>query len=488
MHTADFAGRMGRFRGFSPWICFAAFVVIGGLCGSRAQAESLNQALADTYRYNPRIDAERARLRATDEGVSQAISGYRPVIRGSADINFQNTNVRPDTPTEGRVTPKGYSIDLNQNLFNGFQTTNRVNEAEASVRAGRETLRDIERTVLFEAVSAYMNVVRDRAIVRLRQNNVRVLSRELQATKDRFSVGEVTKTDVAQSNARRAGAVSALQLARANLKSSRASYQRVVGSAPSGLSAPPVPSRLLPRSLGAAISVGLNESPTFIAALYGEQGARHTVDRIRGELLPTLDFEASYQNRADPSRGVELTETTLVTGRLNIPIYQGGSVFSRVRAAKHTHVAALQGIEDARTQVREAVTTAWAQWEAAQAQLVSDTTQVNANRTALDGVREEERVGQRTLLDVLNAELELLDAQVQLETTRRNLIVAAYDLLSSVGRLDAASLGVASVVYDDQEHYFEVRRQWWGVDITHNDGHTEHIDLWDSVGRHHSYK
>lgn len=453
-----------------------------------ASAGTLNQALSDTYTYNPRIDAERARLRATDEGVSEATSGYRPVIQGTADVNFQETNIRPDSALEGRTNPKGYAVGVTQNVFDGFQTTNRVREAEAAVRAGREVLRDVERTVLLEAVSAYMDVVRDQAIVRLRENNVRVLSRDLQATRERFDAGEVTQTDVAQAQARRARAVSDLQLSRANLKTSRAAYFRVVGSPASNLRTASVPHAALPKSLQGAIGVGMNESPTLVAALYREQGARHSVDRIRGELLPSVEFQANYQNRFDTNRITDESETTTVTGRLNVPFYQGGAVSARVRAAKHTHVANLQEIENARTLVRQEVTAAWAQLQAANAQLQSDQTQVRANRTALQGVREEERVGQRTVLDVLDAELELLESQVQLETTRRNQVVAAYSVLSSIGRLDAASIGVASHVYDPEIHYHEVRRKWWGIDITHQDGRHEHVDLWESHGRHVPHK
>ncbi len=487
MHVDVFKNQIVRTGVFALGLAFG-LTILSATWFSPANAGSLKQTLADTYKYNPRIEAERARLRATDEGVAEAMSGYRPRINGSADINYQNTNVRPDAATEGDFTPKGYGVDLSQNIFDGFQTTNRVSIAEASVRAGRETLRDVERTVLLEAVSAYMDVVRDQAIVRLRENNARVLTRELKATRDRFSVGEVTKTDVAQSKARRAGAISALQLARANMKSSRAAYLRVVGSPPSRLTSAPVPRRLLPKSLTSAIGIGMNESPTIVGALYREQGARSTVDRIRGELLPSVSFEASYRNSYDPGRFIDQTETTLVTGRLNVPIYQGGSVSARVRAAKHSHVASLQTVEEARTFVKEAVTSAWAQWQAAEAQLISDSTQVSSNRTALDGVREEERVGQRTILDVLNAELELLDAQVALEITRRNQVVAAYTLLSAMGRLDSNSLALTAEVYDSEEHYYEVRRKWWGIDITHDDGRREHLDLWESHGKKQSYK
>ncbi|MEQ8825111.1 MAG: TolC family outer membrane protein [Filomicrobium sp.] len=470
-----------------------------------AQAETLGDALAAAYRYNPRIDAERARLRATDEAVPQARSGYLPRVNGTADVSIQdirsrlrdeNANgfsgalgtVTSGTRSGDTIYPRGYGVTVQQNLFNGFRTRNTVAEAEANVRAGRESLRDIERQVLLEAATAYMDVVRDKAVVRLQENNVAVLTRELRATQDRFNVGEVTRTDVSQAQARRAGSVSQLDLARANLKSARARYERVVGAPPSSLIEPSVPHKILPRSLDQAISVGVDENPLVIAALYREQAARHSVDVVRGELLPTLNLEASYQNRFHTSSTNAESETTTLVGRLDVPIYQGGEVSARVRSSKHTHVSRIQEVEDARTQVQEAVVTAWSQFQAVQAQLQSDQTQVNANQTALTGVREEEKVGQRTLLDVLNAEQELLNAQVQLATTRRNLIVAAYTLLSAIGRLNVETVGVVSTVYDPEAHYHEVRRKWWGISITHADGRRERFDFWDSMGRNFSFK
>lgn len=460
---------------------------------SPATAETLDQALSAAYTYSPRIDAERARLRATDESVPQAMSGYRPFIEANADISAETSTTRfKDEAGGGRETdrslPRGYDINLQQNLFNGFRTTNQVNQAEANVRAGREVLRDVERLVLLDAVTAFMDVVRDQAIVGLQENNVNVLTRELNATQDRFDVGEVTRTDVAQAQARRAGAVSDLDLARANLKSSRARYERVIGAPPSNLVEPKVPNRLMPKTLDSALNHAVNENPLVISALYLEQAASYNVDTIRGELLPTLTLEARYQDRFDQGSTIAETESASVTGRLNVPIYQGGEVSARVRAAKHTHVSRLQEIEDVRTQVREATVTAWSQYQAAVAQIESDQVQVTANQTALAGVREEEKVGQRTLLDVLNAEQELLNAQVQLETSRRNLIVAAYALLSAIGRLDANTLGVAAYVYVPEEHYAEVRRKWWGISITHADGHSERLDLWNTHGRHQTYK
>lgn len=456
----------------SALLCAMGFTLSAGY----ARAETLNEALSAAYRYNPRLDAERARQRATDEDVARAMSGFRPRIEANGDIALQNTNTRPDSLGEGRTHPKGYSIDAVQSVFSGFQTVYGVKGAEAGVRSGREQLRSVEQDVLLDAVTAFMDVVRDQAIVQARENNVNVLTRELKATQDRFSVGEVTKTDVAQAQARRAGSVSALDLARANLKSRRAVYEQVIGHPPSALVEPNGYTRMLPKSLDEAIAVASQEHPAIIAALYQEEAARHAVDQIRGELLPEVQLEASYQDRYDSSRILEQNETAIVAGRVRVPIYQGGEVSARVRQAKQTHVQRLQEIELARTEVQSSVTSAWSQLLGAQAQLESDRVQYEANRTALAGVREEERVGQRTILDVLNAELELLDAEVQLSTTRRNVVVAAYSLLSTVGRLEVAELGVSDPVYDPEVHYEEVRRKWWGLSITDEEGRTVEVE------------
>jgi len=445
-----------------------------------AAAETLREAIAAAYKFNPRLDAERARLRATDEEVPRAKSGYRPTITGSADISYQRTTTKPPSLGDGETHPKGVGVGLVQPIFSGFRTLNGVRAAEATVRAGRESLRIVEQSVLLEAVTAYLDVVRDQAILRLRENNVNVLTRELRATQDRFAVGEVTRTDVAQAEARRAGAVSALDLARANLKTSRATYERVIGHPPSNLEDPRPVSRTLPSSLNEAIAIGSRENPTVVSALYLEQGARYTVDQIWGELLPTVQLEANYQKNYDSAKGVDENDATTVTGRLNVPIYEGGEVYARVRQAKHTHVSRLQEIEQAKTENQATVVSAWSQLLAARAQVESDQVQVTAARTALTGVREEERVGQRTLLDVLNAEQELLNAEVQLATDRRNVVVASYNVLSSVGRLGAADIAVVGEVYDPEVHYSDVRRKWFGVSITTPDGRTENHDFWQA--------
>lgn len=448
--------------------CAAPLILLPLAMAPSASAESLKDALAATYRYNPQIDAERARLRGTDEEVARAMSGYRPIITGNADINYQNQKTTTNLGTINRSTnyPKGYSVDLVQPIFNGFQTTNAVRESEAFVRAGRETLRAVEQQVLLDAVTAYMDVIRDQAIVRLRENNVNVLARELKATKDRFAVGEVTRTDVAQSEARRALSISALDFAKANLKTSRANFERTVGHPAANLVEPAPNAPGLPESLDAAIASGNQENPNNIGALYREQAARSTVDRIRGELLPQIQLEASHGHRYDQSDGIDEVEATTVTGRLSVPIYEGGEVRARIRQAKQLHVAQLQEIEQFRTQTQNIVVSTWSQMTAARAQRQSDQAQVDANKTALAGVREEERVGQRTLLDVLNAEQELLNAEVQLVSTRRNLVVSTYSVVAAVGRLDALATGSVSQIYDPEVNYNDVRREWWSTSIT----------------------
>ena len=472
-------GITGTIRGRASLAILTAFAALAAQPGP-VNAETLRQALSAAYKYNPRIDAERARLRATDEEVSRASAGYRPRLSASADAGVQHNETRPSTASDGTGRPYGYAISLTQNLFNGFQTTNAVNEAEAGVRAGRESLRDIERTILLEAATVYMDVVRDQAVVRLQENNVKVLTRELKATQDRFSVGEVTRTDVSQAQARRAGAVAALDLAKANLKSSRANYERVIGNPPNNVSDPGPPDKFLPAGLNESIAIAEQENALIIAALYREQAARYTVERIRGELLPSAQLEAQWSERFQPSRFTDESEQSSITGRVNIPIYEGGEVYARVRQAKHTHVSRLQEIEQVRTEVKSATIASWSQLQAARARVQSDRAQVEANQTALTGVREEEKVGPRTLLDVLNAEQELLNAQVQLVTDERNLVVVGYTVLSAIGRLDAARLAVATYVYDPEVHYQDVRRKWFGLSITHKDGRREEVDAWST--------
>jgi outer membrane protein len=440
-------------------------------------AETLRQALASAYSGNPRLDAERARLRATDEEVPRALSGYRPRVTGSADGGISRAETKPDSANAGEARPWGYSLTVSQSVFNGFRTGNAVGEAEAQVRAGRELLREVESQVLLDAATAFADVVRDGEVLRFREANVAALSRVVQATEARQAAREVTRTDVAQARSRLARALAQQDLASGNLKASRATYTRVVGHPPAGLVAPSPPKKHLPRALEEALAIAERESPGVVGALYREAADRHGVARIRGELMPEFRVEANYGMRHGQHGGIDQQEAASVTGRLSMPLYEGGETHARVRQAKHRHVARLQEIEQARQEAQASVTQAWARYQASRGQLRANGMAAEAARLALEGVREEERGGQRTVLDILNAEQEHLDAQVQVVSARRDLVVAAYTLLAQMGRLTATELELADPAYDAEANYLAVRNRWFGLDITRADGRRENLNV-----------
>lgn len=459
--------------------CFFALTDYG-----TASAETISDALATAYRWNPKLDAARATMRATDEQVSIANSGYRPTLTANANAGVLDTTTQSTlgSRSEFETHPRNYGLTAVQTLFKGGQVINTVRAAEAQVRAAREVLRGVEQQVLLDSSTAYLDVIRDQAIVKLRENNVRILTEDRKQTRERFNVGEVTRTDVAQSEATLAAAVSALDLARSNLQTSRSSFERNIGTPPINLVEPRPVNNLLPRTINDAIEISARENPNVVAALYNEQQARHTIDQIYGQLLPTAQLQANYNKAFEPT-GLASAETKSLTAVFSVPLYTGGLVDAQVRQAKQTHISRIQQIEQARTETKQTVVAAWSQLIAARAQLVSDNQQVTSAQTALTGVREEERVGQRTLLDVLNAEQTLLNAQVSVVTDKHNIAVAAYSVLFAEGRLNISELGGVDTVYDAEQHYHEVRRQWYGISITRADGRVETHDLWETHGR-----
>jgi outer membrane protein len=472
---------LGRLRRFATATSAAALACCCALVplSPAAHAETISDALAQAYRSNSKLDAARATLRATDEEVSRANSGYRPTISGTTDVGTQTLTQRAlsGNVTQTESHPRGYGVTAIQPLFRGGRVLNTVRTAEAQVRAGREILRSVEQTVLLDSATSYLDVIRDLSISKLREGNVKVLGEELKATRERFAVGEVTRTDVAQSEASLAAARSALDLAKSNLQTSRASFERNVGNAPGQLVPPKGLEKYLPRTLEDAVAISSRENPSVVNALYNEQAARHSIDTIWGELLPSAQLQAGYTRRYDTA-GTADTDTKSIVGTLTVPLYSGGEVQARVRQAKQTHISRIQQIEQQRTEVKALVVSGWSALLAARAQLVSDNAQVASAQTALTGVREEERVGQRTLLDVLNAEQVLLNARVAVVTDQRNIAVAAYTVMSAVGRLNIQELGGVEAVYDAEVHYTEVRRQAWGVSVTRADGRDDVKSDW----------
>lgn len=431
-------------------------------------AESLSEALASAYSGNPTLGAERARQRATDEQTAQALSGWRPRIDAGADAGVQHTDADPNLTRDHNNTthPADFSIILSEPVFRGFKTVKGVKRAEATVEAGRQNLLAVEQQTLFDTVQAYMNVIRDRRILMLRQRNVKVLQEQLRSSQERFNVGEVTRTDVAQSRARLSLSESTVAEAKSNLAASIATYTKVVGHAPGSLKYPNLPK--LPRNLESANALAERINPDILAAAFVAEAARHNVGVVAGDLLPTVTVEASGTRTIDDLDHVEegnVNQLTLL-GRVSVPLYESGSVYSAVREAKQTESQRRIEIIGTARAVREAVVTAWNFLIASRETIVSSKSQVSANILALEGVKQEYLVGSRTTLDVLNAESELLDSQVILAQAERDQIVAAYQILGSIGQLTARQIGLGGVeYYDPIDNYSRVRNKWIGTDV-----------------------
>jgi outer membrane protein len=446
---------------------------------TKAAADTLEWALVQAYQNNPSLNAQRAALRATDENVPQALSGYRPKlsITANAGDNYTNevshTYGAEGTSASGTITSftnvatpyvsSGVGATATQTLFNGFQTANRVRQAESQVMGARETLRVTEQQVLLDAATAYMNLLRDAAILELNRRNVEVLTEQLKQTRDRYNVGEVTRTDVAQAESRLAAGRSSLLGAQSNYITSVANYRRVIGVAPGKL-APGTPvDRFSPSTLPRAINEGEELSPSVLAAQYGVDVAQLAVKINEGSLYPNLALTASASQNTNPAYNVNRQFLASVFGQLTIPIYQGGGEFSAIRQSKETVGQQRLNLDVTRDQARETVVQSWSELDAAKAQIEATTAQVNAAEIALDGVREEARVGERTTLDVLNAQQELVNARVALVTAQHDRVVASYTLLAAVGGLSMQRLGLNVSIYDPQVHYQQVRDAWFGL-------------------------
>ncbi len=436
----------------------SALALSAVLLAGPASAESLNDALVSAYQSNPDLLAARAALRATDEQVPQALSGFLPTLtaQGTYGSSEQRARITSGAPTVKNTTnPLTGSVTLSQNLFAGGRTLSATHLAEHTVDAGRNSLTMTEQETLLSAVVAYMDVIKNQSVVELTRNNVDVLKRQLEATKDRFRVGELTRTDVAQSEARLSGSRTSLTQAEAQLTASRSAYAKIVGRSPEKLEKP-APSENVPQSEDEAREVAAKNNPAVQAARNAEKARRSAISLAKGALLPTLDVQAKYQYGREASSGVYIADESSVVGVLTIPLYQGGAEYSRVREAKELHSQSMMQIASAERAIDENVRNAWEAVRSARASIISSEEQVKANEIALEGVKQEEEVGSQTTLDVLNAEQELLNARVTLVTAQRNLAVADYGLLAATGQLTARQLQLPVKYYDPVENYDDV--------------------------------
>jgi outer membrane protein len=427
-------------------------------------AQTLDQALVAAYHNNPTLNAQRAGTRAVDETVPQALSGFRPQVGAAAAVGIDWSRTRAGgVTTSSTVRPYNYGVTVTQNLFNGFRTINTTRSAESQVLGSRETLRNAEQNTLLDAVIAYMDVVRDTAAVELQRQNLEALREQQRATRDRFDVGELTRTDVAQADARVAQAESALSAARAQLNASRAAYRRDIGEEPRRLTGARPVEHLVPRSLDAAIGFGEQQHPALMAARHGVDTAQLQVKVNEGELLPSVDLEGSVSRSHNPTASIDSVTDATLFGRLNVPIYQGGAEYSRIRQSKETLGQRRLEADATRDLVRAAVIQSFGLLVASRLQVEAAQAQVTAAQVALNGVQEEYRVGQRTTLDVLNAQAELVSARSALISAQRDRVVNSYSLLAAVGQLNTEMLKLRVQSYHPEIHYNQVRDSWFGV-------------------------
>jgi len=439
-----------------------------------ASAQTLTDALSAAYMNNPSLNAARATLRAVDEGVPQALSNYRPQINGSLSAGAVGTNSRLVTSKTRKQSkggsgtyPMSIGVNLVQPIFRGFQTQNSVRSAESSVLAEREALRNSEQGVMFDAVTSFVDVIQNLALVRLQEANLQFLTEQVKASQDRFQVGEGTQTDVAQAQASQAQAEADLASARADVQTARAQFRAITGLEAKKLVLQPVGDKVRPKGLDGALSSAQTEHPAILATIHNVDVAMFNVKALEGQTLPQVDLQAGL-SRDYTAGGVAVgspryTDTASVQLNMTVPIYQGGLVSSQVRQAKEDLGNARIQVDLNRDSVRSQVVSAWYQLDAAEAAITSARTAVVANQLAVNGVVEEQRVGQATTLDVLQQQSLLIDAQTTLVFAERNKVVALYALIQSVGRLNAEALKLPVPIYRPRQHYEAVRDEWFGL-------------------------
>jgi outer membrane protein len=472
--ATEMIGLMGM-RGVKVFTGAAAAVLLLACMGPMpALADTIEAALVRAYQNNPQLNAQRAQVRFTDENVPQALSGYRPKVAITASAGYQYTdtalNSASGVPGEiartlnhGTNAPRSVGATVSQTLFNGQQTANRTRAAESQVSSAREGLRVLEQTVLLSAATIYMDYLRDSAIVEVQRSNVRVLEQTLKQTQDRFNVGEVTRTDVAQSEAQLAAGKTQLLTAEANLTTTRANFRRIIGNDPVNLAPGSPVDRFLPATINRAVELGLTENPNVTAAMFGVDVSYLQVKVNEGALFPTVTLQTSVQQSYEQTLTIFRSFGASTAVQLSVPVYQGGAEYSLIRQSKETLAQQRLNLEQFRDQTRANVVTAWGQLVAGKAQVASAQAQVTASEIALNGVREEAKAGQRTTLDVLNAQQALVNARVALVTAQHDRVVASYAVLNSVGRLSPQVLNLPTMTYDASVHYQQVRDSWAGV-------------------------
>ena len=447
---------------------------LAAICVSAPEllAETIESAMVKAYQGNPQLNAQRALVRATDENVPQALSGYRPKVGITASLGEERGSITQQSPVRGgfinstaaqTFTPYNYGITASQTLFNGLQTANKTRTTESQVMAAREGLRVLEQTILLNAATIYMDVLRDSGSVEIQRSNVGALRQVMEQTNKRFSRGDVTATDVSQAKTQLAAAELALLQAQYTLSTSRGNYEAIIGVAPQNLKPASPVDRFLPKTLVAATEVGAAQNPNITAAMYGVDVAYLQVKVNEGALFPTLAVQASVQQAQNPAVLVVNELTASVVAQLSIPLYQGGGEFSLIRQSKESVGQQRLNLDLTRRQNRATVNQAWSALEAAKGSLQKAREEVSAAETAVSGILKEILVGERTTLDLLITQQNLVNARTALIVSQHDRVVSSYAVLAAVGRLSPSVLALPTQIYDPQVHYLQVRDAWIGV-------------------------
>ncbi len=458
--------RSGICLGVLTCVAFAAPAPLS-FAATAAGAENLPEALAKAYQTNPQLNAERARQRATDENVPLALAGYRPQIIASLSAGLQAVrNLLPDnTFQSASLKPWTIGVTVTQTLFNGFKTANSVRVAELQVQSGREALRNVGQGVLLDAVTAYTNVLANQSLVEAQRANVAFLRETLGITQKRLNAGDVTPTDTAQAEARLNRGLADLNAAEVSLAISQATYTQVIGNPPAQLRPAETVDRYLPRSRDDATGLAFKEHPAVMAAGFDVDVASTSIRVAESSLMPTITLQGSVSRSrdADPSLSTFGTDQASVVGTLTQPIYDGGTAASQTRQAKEVAAQSRQVLEQVRNQARTAAVGAWVANEGAKIAVAASESEVRAATVALAGVQREAAGGQRTTVDVLNSQQDLISAKARLIGALRDRVIASYTLLSAIGRLDVKTLALNTPDYLPEVHYHQVRDAWHGL-------------------------
>lgn len=445
----------------------AGVIACGALPAGFAFAETVPEALVRAYQSNPQLNAERARQRGTDENVPQALAGYRPQVVATLSGGLQAVrDLLPDNTIAGAtLKPWTIGVTVTQILFNGFKTANSVRVAEFQVLGGREALRNVGQGVLLDAVTAYTNVLANQSLVDAQRVNVTALKETLGIAQKRLNAGDVTPTDTSQAEARLARGTADLNAAEVSFAISQATYAQIIGSAPSRLSPAEPVDRLLPRSRDDAVNLAFRGHPAVLAAGFDVDVATTTIKVAESSLLPTVTLQGSTSraSQSDPTLGTFRTDQASIIGQVTAPIYDGGLAAAQTRQSKELSVQSRMVLEQVRNQARTAATGAWVSNEGAKIAVGAAESEVRAAGVALQGVQREAQGGQRTTVDVLNAQQDLILAKARLIGAQRDRVIASYTLLSAIGRLDVKTLGLNTPDYLPEVHYHQVRDAWHGL-------------------------